>query len=193
MVEDDPAIDSAGRVLTTAFGGTLNRVFDNGNNGSLETLASGIDGQSTSSPLVLADDDIVFGTTTGKVYRYTSSGAQAWLVSASGGSPITGLIAAAAGSPDGARIYAVTASSRVVALRADGTAAWAASGDLRGASLVPPSIAPARPGRLPTLVTGSVAGRIYGVVVDTALDTTAPWPKIHHDLRNTGNAGTPLP
>jgi hypothetical protein len=125
------------------------------------------------------------------VYRFASDGSLVWASPLEAAAPVTGLLAAADGSPDGARIYAVTSNSRVVALRADGTAAW--SGDLRGASLVPPSVAPARPNRLPTLVTGSVAGRIYGVVVDTALDTTAPWPKIHHDLRNTGNAGTPLP
>jgi hypothetical protein len=40
---------------------------------------------------------------------------------------------------------------------------------------------------------GCADGNLYAVIVDGRLDTTAPWPKSHHDTRNTGNAAAPLP
>jgi len=46
---------------------------------------------------------------------------------------------------------------------------------------------------LPTLYAGSTNGNLYAIVVDSALDTTSPWPKTYHDLRNTENASSPLP
>jgi outer membrane protein assembly factor BamB len=57
-----------------------------------------------------------------------------------------------------------------------------------------PTIAPAvSDQRLPTLYVGSSEGKLYAVVVDSGLDPTSPWPKSHHDIRNTGNAAAPLP
>jgi hypothetical protein len=47
----------------------------------------------------------------------------------------------------------------------------------------------AESGRLPVLYAGSNDGKLYAVIVDTALDTNAPWPAAHHDARNSGNAG----
>jgi hypothetical protein len=65
---------------------------------------------------------------------------------------------------------------------------------LGAVSLSFPAIAPAASAdTLPTLYTGSADGKLYAVVVDSGLDTTSPWPKSHHDLRNTGNAAAPLP
>jgi hypothetical protein len=32
-------------------------------------------------------------------------------------------------------------------------------------------------------------GNLYAVIVDGALDTSAPWPKAFHDPQNTSNAG----
>jgi hypothetical protein len=43
------------------------------------------------------------------------------------------------------------------------------------------------------LYAGSTAGNLFAVIVDDpGLDTTAPWPKYQHDIRNTGNPGTSL-
>ena len=33
-------------------------------------------------------------------------------------------------------------------------------------------------------------GNLYAVLVDGALDTSAPWPKAFHDPQNTSNAAT---
>jgi len=40
---------------------------------------------------------------------------------------------------------------------------------------------------------GGDDGKLHAVVVDGHLDTAAPWPKAHHDVRNTSNAGSSLP
>jgi hypothetical protein len=43
------------------------------------------------------------------------------------------------------------------------------------------------------LYAGSTAGNLFAVIVDDpGLDSTAPWPKYQHDIRNTGNPGTSL-
>ena len=43
------------------------------------------------------------------------------------------------------------------------------------------------------LYAASTGGNLFAVVVDDpGLDTTAPWPKYQHDVRNTGNPGTVL-
>ena len=44
-----------------------------------------------------------------------------------------------------------------------------------------------------TLYIGSEDGRVYAIPTGGAgLCTTCPWPKLAHDNRNTGFAGTPL-
>jgi hypothetical protein len=40
---------------------------------------------------------------------------------------------------------------------------------------------------------GSADGKLHAVAVDGHLDTAAPWPKAHHDVRNTSNAAFPHP
>jgi hypothetical protein len=48
-------------------------------------------------------------------------------------------------------------------------------------------------GPLGVLYVGSVSGSLYALVVDSpGLDSTAPWPKYQHDVRNTGNPTTPI-
>jgi hypothetical protein len=43
------------------------------------------------------------------------------------------------------------------------------------------------------LYAASMGGNLFAVVVDDpGLETTAPWPKYQHDVRNTGNPGTVL-
>jgi PQQ-like domain len=43
------------------------------------------------------------------------------------------------------------------------------------------------------LYVGSLGGNLFAVVVDSpGLDSSAPWPKYQHDVRNTGNPTTPI-
>jgi hypothetical protein len=44
-----------------------------------------------------------------------------------------------------------------------------------------------------TLYIGTETGQLYAIVSDSiGLDSTSPWPKYQHDIRNTGNPSTPL-
>ncbi len=101
-----------------------------------------------------------------------------------------GLAALQAGL-DAADVLAVTALGEIAALKPDGTLAW--SGRPTTAALSFPAAVAAAPGSLPTAYAGSQDGKLYAIVVDGPPDTTAPWPKAHHDVRNTANAGSPLP
>ncbi|HVP60842.1 MAG TPA: PQQ-binding-like beta-propeller repeat protein, partial [Myxococcaceae bacterium] len=43
------------------------------------------------------------------------------------------------------------------------------------------------------LYSATTAGSLFAIVVDSpGLDSTAPWPKYQHDVRNTGNPSTPI-
>jgi outer membrane protein assembly factor BamB len=157
------------------------------------------------SIVILPGGDLVVGTNDGKVHRLTpptGGGADpwtdAWNPPPDLGAAVTGvLIAAPDAAGQGAVVYAVTESGHLHALDANGATVWSTSGEtsapLGNFSLRFPTIAPALPGRLPTLHVGSAEGKLYAVVADTGLDTLSPWPKSHHDVRNTGDASAPLP
>ncbi|MFL5263227.1 MAG: hypothetical protein ACJ79L_12570, partial [Anaeromyxobacteraceae bacterium] len=97
----------------------------------------------------------------------------------------------------GVVVYAVSATGALDAITDDGTVRWSVTEgtSLGSFPLTFPTIAPA-PGdanTLATLYVGSGEGKLYAVVVDKGLDPSSPWPKSHHDIRNTGNADAPLP
>jgi hypothetical protein len=110
----------------------------------------------------------------------------------------TGAVILAPGA-DGVAILAVTAGGTLHAMTAAGVEVWAARGaDALGTEVLrfPSVVAPAAGApstALPTAYVPSKSGTVYAVVVDTPLDATSPWPKPHHDLRNSGNASFPLP
>jgi hypothetical protein len=68
-----------------------------------------------------------------------------------------------------------------------------------GGFLASPTIDCVRDGGVPisaktgVLYAASQGGALFAVIVDSpGLDTTAPWPKYQHDIRNTGNPNTPI-
>jgi outer membrane protein assembly factor BamB len=132
---------------------------------------------------------------TGAVDRLTSAGKAVpdWPISLGPGSAdVTGLALAAVDS-SGVTLYATTSAGDLFALDQSGAAVWSTrsgSTQLLGTGKLDfPTIAPAVSGQaLPTLYAGSADGHLYAVVVDSGLDPASPWPKAHHDLRNTGNA-----
>jgi hypothetical protein len=76
----------------------------------------------------------------------------------------------------------------VMALRRDGVA-WRASLDGGVTDL---AVLPAMANRLPRLMARSAhPGGLHAVVIDSGLDTVAPWPKANRDARNSGNAAFP--
>ncbi len=157
------------------------------------------------SIVILPGGDLAVGTNDGRLYRLTpptTGGSDPWTDAWSPppdlGAAVTGvLVATPEQGGQGAVVYAVTESGTLHALNAQGATVWStrddASSPLGNFSLRFPTIAPAQPGELPTLYVGSAEGKLYAVVVDTGLDASSPWPKSHHDLRNTGNASAPLP
>ena len=151
---------------------------------------------------VILGTDLLLGTNDGKLHRLTppTSGSGAWTdlwsaLPALSSSVLGVLVAAQDG--DGVVAYAVTGDGQLHALDADGHARWSTTGETTSplgiSPLTFPTIAPAASAsQLPTLYVGSDDGHLYAVVVDSTLDPRSPWPKSHHDVRNTGNADAPV-
>jgi outer membrane protein assembly factor BamB len=186
-----PVLDGHGRVFVGCSNGQLHLVdFAVPSATWLGTLSSPVQ-----AAVVLPGDDVVIGAED-QVLRLTPSRAPpTW--STDLGRNVTGL---AVVYPDGSGValLATTGGGTLHALTIAGEVVWAATGgDLGTAALQFPAVAPIPPGApttaLPTLYATSAAGVVYAVVVDTALDRSSPWPKAHHDLRNTGDAASSLP
>ena len=184
------SIDENEQVLGASFDANLYRVTDNGASATALVLAT-LPSRATVSPLILAGGDVVVGTVDGGLYRLTSAGTEVWAVAPNLGAEVTGLVAASSRGTSDATLYGGTALGKLSAIRGDGLEVW--SGQVASGALRSATITLGTGGGLPTLYAASSNGSLYAVVVDTALDTTAPWPKAHHDVRNTGNAGSPLP
>ena len=67
---------------------------------------------------------------------------------------------------------------------------WSVKLSATGQALQPANIHGTAGARTATAYVAGADGKLYAVVVDGQLDTTAPWPKAFHDPRNTSNAGT---
>jgi outer membrane protein assembly factor BamB len=198
-VVSPPAIDGEGGVVVSCAGGEIIRCDPS--TLSTTTLATLAD-YAQESIVILPGGDLLLGTNDGKLHRLTppASGSGAWTdlwsslpaVSAS----VRGMLVAEKDG-DGVVAYAVTADGQLYALDADGRARWSTTGEASSplgiSPLTFPTVAPATSaGQLSTLYVGSEDGHLYAVVVDTGLDASSPWPKSHHDLRNTGNADAPV-
>jgi hypothetical protein len=197
------AVDGAGSVLAACDNGQVHRVATGGplEDQLLYQLPPGV--RATGSPIVARDGDILLPGGDGSVWKLTpgtSTATLAWAapVAPSVGEVPTGVVAvapvAAVSGPD---FIAVSSQGRVIALDLTGAVKWSAVLPGSPGSLAFPVVAPVATGgspyALPMLMAGSSAGKIVRVVVDGTLDTAAPWPKAHHDLRNTGNNGASLP
>jgi hypothetical protein len=87
-----------------------------------------------------------------------------------------------------------TGGGAVVALSPDGTVAWSgqlgAGAPLQPANIYTPPPAQQVPGTtLSTAYFAGADGYLHAVIVDGALDGSAPWPKAFHDPKNTNRAG----
>jgi outer membrane protein assembly factor BamB len=197
-----PAVDVNGDILVACAGGEI-AVIDK------STLAGKVlrplPDAAQESIVITASGDLVVGANDGKVHRLTPPASpgtwtETWSPAPDLGSPVTGTLIASATAASDPLVYATTSNGELFALSDAGEVVWSTSAEptppLGAFALTFPTIAPAdstRPGALPTLYVGSADGKLYAVVVDNGLDTTSPWPKSHHDIRNTGNAEAPLP
>jgi hypothetical protein len=99
----------------------------------------------------------------------------------------------------GGRIYLVTGPGSLLC-RTPVEASWSASLGAAESFLGSPTIdCGARDAGVPVasvlgiLYVGSAGGNLFAVIVDSpGLDSSAPWPKYQHDVRNTGNPTTPI-
>jgi outer membrane protein assembly factor BamB len=172
------AVGSSGSVLSVSSDGAL-RATPGG------VLASSI-GAPTGGPIVLSNQDILVLLSDSTVRRFSSTGAIAWTAGLAG---VPAGAVALTGS-DGT-IAVPTRAGSVHLLRDDGSEAW--SGVLAaGVSLTDANIHTAPGSTTSTLYVGG-GNTLFAVIVDGRLDTSAPWPKAHHDTRNSGNAAGPLP
>jgi outer membrane protein assembly factor BamB len=189
------AKDATARVLAACANGQLHRVRPDFTASTTGTLVTTLAFEPSESIVILPGGDLLVPGKDSKLHRLAAAtGAEAW-VAPDLKSPLGG---AAVVAPDAAGVvaYATTSTGHLWALDSSGAAVWstdAVATPLGAGPLGFPTIAPARPGRLPTLLVGDGSGALHAVVVDTGLDTTSPWPKSHRDLRNTGNSAAPLP
>jgi outer membrane protein assembly factor BamB len=139
-------------------------------------------------PIVDGSGYIVLGDGNALLRIDPTTGAAKWQSPDLGAHPVSAM-ALKGGDAD----YVVsTTAGTIHALKADGTVLW--SGPLTsGPELREGNIFKGSGDGFSTAVFGAADGTVYAVVVDGALDSTAPWPKAHHDTRNTGNAASQLP
>jgi outer membrane protein assembly factor BamB len=196
-----PAVDRSGSLFTSCAGGEV--VRSNPTTLASATIAT-LPDAAPESIVVLPSGDLIVGANDARVHRLTAPvggtgpWTEAWSPAPLLESAVTGTLVAERDAA-GAVVYAVTSSGALHALGDDGVDVWSTANEvpspLGSFPLTFPTIAPAdpAPNRLPTLYVGSGDGKLYAVVVDKGLDPTSPWPKSHHDIRNSGNADAPLP
>ena len=163
----------------------VTRVNTNGDPVQVATTAVSSDGTAVAS-----DGSILVPEQTKTVSRWTSTGAPfpGWQKPDLGGATRTPLVVTSS-----APFLVPTAKGALHALRADGTVAWSGQLSAGTASLQPGNIY-TPPGQTPgqELSTAYFAGSdgvLHAIIVDGALDASAPWPKAFHDPRNTNRAG----
>jgi hypothetical protein len=177
------SIDSQGNLWTASGDAQLTKTSSAGGSTPITTLAGGVE----ESSVVLSDGSVVVGDSTAKLSRVSSAGAAVWSpVKTVSGNPLTPLVL----SGSFARLLVGTRGGTVYALADDGSTVWSTtlsgSPALKGTNISFPST------ETPVTSTAYFSasnGKVYAVIVDGTLDTTAPWPKAFRDRRNRSNAG----
>ncbi len=177
---------SPGAVWTAATDGSIAATSFAGANlsGSPFATAAGPD-----APVIDAAGSVIVGDAGGFVHKVVPGGI-GWTTATSLGGAVLSILVLANGD---AAYLVPTATGKLAALTGDGTLLWSGQVAAAGASLHDPNIVLLPGDAFWTAVFGAEDGTVYGVLVDGHLDAAAPWPKAHHDTRNTGNVATPLP
>jgi hypothetical protein len=179
------AIDAAGAAFTGSQDAKLNLTTPAGSTATVKTLGGSI----VDSPVILAGGDVVVGDQARVLHRFRPDGTQVWAGEPVLDGPVLAPLVLAGG---GVALLVPTAAGTIHALAADGTVLWGGAltpgQALRAGNLHTPAGA-----AFGTAYFGSADGKLYAVAVEGRLDEAAPWPKAHHDSRNTSNAASPLP
>lgn len=120
------------------------------------------------------------------LHLFTAAGAPAWgAPTPLDGAGLTPLVLAGPAQPT--TLLVPTRAGSVHAIRAqDGATLWSVSLTVN-VELREGAVAAAPGARTSTAWFTSADGQLHGLVVDGALDASAPWPKAWHDGRNSGN------
>lgn len=157
--------------------------------GGAATTVRTLGGSILDSAVVVANGDVVVGDQARVLHRYRPDGTQVWSSEPLLDGPALAPLVLAGGE---VAFLVPTTAGTIHAIRADGSQAWSgtlAPGQaLRAGNIHTPPGSP-----IGTAYLGGADGNLYAIVVDGSLDAAAPWPKAHHDVRNTGNAASPLP
>ncbi len=166
------SFESAGKIYQTSSSGTPTLVTTSG---------------SLTDPILLSNGDVVVGDGN-VVQRWNASGVLEWASPDLGAAAVSVMALA-----NGDAVFVVpTAGGAVYALKSDGSVLWQYN-LTGGTALAEGNVFQVTGDTLSTAVFGAANGTVYGVLLDGGLDAGAPWPKVHHDTRNTANAATSLP
>lgn len=179
------AIDGSDAVWTTSVTGPVNRTRSDATLQPV-ALSPALSGNST-GPIILSDGTAVIGDRVPAVVRrVASSTGITWTSPTLTGSPAIPLALAA--STD--TLLVPTSRGWVYLLKqSDGTIVWSGRLTASNQSLETPNIWTEPGATTSTVYLAGADGNLYAVIVDGALDTSAPWPKAYHDPQNTSNAG----
>ncbi len=135
----------------------------------------GTDADVESSPAIGSDGTVYFGSNDNYIYALNPDGTLRWRVATKGNVTSSPALAA-----DGT-VYCGSWDNYLYALNPDGTLKWRcrAGRDIRSSPAIGPD---------GTVYFGSDDDYLYAIEGGSPL-ATAPWPKFHHDSRNTGRVG----
>lgn len=176
-----PAIDEPGAIWTTAAG-VVSRT-DSAGSSQQVTFTPALP-TSSGGGIILRDGSYIVAGGSSEVLRRSGTG---WGTS----SQLTGRPAIPLALDGDTPTILVTTSSGYLHLlrQSDGTAVWSSRITLANQSLEAPNIWTEPGATTSTAYLAGADGYLYAVIVDGALDTSAPWPKAYHDPQNTSNAG----
>ncbi len=179
------AIDASGNGWTGSQDARLNRTTPAGETTTVTTLGGSI----VDSAVILAGGHVVVGDQNRVLHRFAPDGTSVWTKEP----VLEGAVLAPLVLAGGDAMFIVpTAAGTVHAVDQNGKEIW--SGKLSQGQALREGNVHTPPGSAVSIAYfGCADGNLYAVLVDGALDATAPWPKSHHDVRNTGNAASPLP
>ncbi len=179
------AIDSQGAIWTTALNGDVYRTTSSGVAQHIGVTPS-ISASSTGS-IVLADGSAVVADYASVLRRISDVGSPPWTTSSGlSGHPriplaLKGIVP---------MLLVPTSDGFVFAVRqGDGQVDWSQKLPVTNQSLEPANIWTDPGATTSTAYLAGADGTLYAIIVDGALDTSAPWPKAFHDPQNTSNAG----
>jgi outer membrane protein assembly factor BamB len=177
------AIDDGDSVWSIAANAELFRTSAGASASRVTTLDGAVTG-----PIVLSGGIILTSSPNQVLQATLPGGVPPWARSATlNGVPSTPLVL------DSGDLVVPTSTGRVCCVEVStGLVQWSAKLVETGVALQPANIWTEPGAKTSTAYLAGADGKLYAVIVDGALDKTAPWPKAYHDPQNTSNAGSPL-